>query len=238
MTITEAYIQTSQLDFSPVTLLSFVIAIVLSLILVVYCSRFYKVTGFFLFGTIAIGFTFISLSYILGFFNTFFGIENDILVWIRLVFLSYGFTFLGLSYYYKTKEKEITFHWMIRICGLSIIPVLLLILVLRYIPQGAVSEFYTFEGAFRIYNLIILGYICKSALQSSVKYGRMEFMYVPVAFAILWLGQYTWLLHSFDNNGGTFVLASVLKVIGLAFFIAMFYGINKTKNITKIDNKT
>ncbi len=231
------YLQISSpnaLDFVAIT--AYALSIILSLAIVVFSSRFYRISGFFTLGSISIGFTFILASFVLGLFNTF--VVNETLLWIRLVFLSYGFTFLALSYFYKMKEKEATFHWIVRVCGLSIVPVMLLSLVLNYVLPNEVSGYFTFEVVFRIYNLFILSYVCKSALQSSIKHGKMEFMYVPIAYAVFWLDQYTWLLHDLDKNYSTFFLGSVLKVIALAIFVIMFLSINKSKNVVSVKNET
>ena len=238
MDATNLYLQSSPNSSDFITAITYVMSIVLSLIIVAYSYRFYRISGFFILGSISIGFTFILASYLLGLFSAFPSVVNDNILWIRLVFLSYGFTFLALSYFYKMKEKEAVFHWIIRICGLSIIPVLLLILVLQYVLPNTLSGYFTFEAAFRIYNLIILGYVCKSALQSSIKHGKMEFMYVPIAYAVLWLDQYTWLLYNFNESYSAFFLGSVLKVISLSIFVTMLFGISKNKNVVKINNET
>lgn len=236
---TDIYLQTSSLnslDF--LTTITYAISIVLSLIIVVYSYRFFRISGFFILGSISIGFTFVLASYVLGLLHDSLTMENETVLWLQLVFLSYGFTFLALSYFYKMKEKEATFHWIVRVCGISIIPIMLFSLVLHYIPFNEQTGYFTFEAAFRIYNLFILAYVCKSALQSSIKHGKMEFMYVPISYAVLWLGQYTWLLHNFDEDYSTFFLGSVLKVIGLAIFVIMLLNINKSKNVVTLDNKT
>jgi hypothetical protein len=237
MNIDNLYLQTSSpntLDFVGIT--TYAISIILSLVIVVFSSRFYRISGFFTLGSISIGFTFILASFILGLFNT--PIGNDTLHWIKLVFLSYGFTFLALSYFYKIKESEATFHWIVRMCGLSIVPVMLLSLVLNYVLPNEVSGYFTFEVVFRIYNLFVLSYVCKSALQSSIKHGKMEFMYVPIAYAVFWLDQYTWILHNLDENYSTFFLGSVLKVVALTIFVIMFLNINKSKNVVSVNNET
>lgn len=223
---------------NPITFVSYVIAIALSWIVIFYSYRFYKVSGFFTLGSIAIGFIFILASYVLGLLNMSPALQSNNLLWLRLAILSYGFTFLALSYYHKIKESEGTFHWAIRNCALSIIPVSFLILLLHYILPATVPEYFTLEQIFRIYNLFMLGYICKSALQSSVKHGKMQFMYVPVAYAILWLGQYTWLLNAIDENYSTFFLGSILKIIGLAILVGMIHSIIKAKRAPDINNKT
>lgn len=233
------YLLLSNGDYSnPITFVSYVTAIALAWVVIFYSYRFYKVSGFFTLGSIAIGFTFILTSYVLGLLNLSPDLEGNTLLWVRLVILSYGFTFLALSYYHKIKESEGTFHWVIRNCALSIIPVSFLILLLQYILPATVPEYFTLEQMFRIYNLFMLGYICKSALQSSVKHGRMQFMYVPVAYAVLWLGQYTWLLNAIDENYSTFFLGSILKIIGLAILVGMIYNIIKGKRAPDINNKT
>ena len=48
--------------------------------------------------------------------------------------------------------------------------------------------------------MIILGYIFKATITNLVKAANLELLYIPAAFASLWLAQYSSLITYFDDT--------------------------------------
>jgi hypothetical protein len=71
--------------------------------------------------------------------------------------------------------------------------------------------------------MIILGYVFKSTVVSLVKGANIKLLYVPAAFALLWLGQYSMMINYFDNDSIPFIESIVARLAGLALFV---YAIN------------
>ena len=83
----------------------------------------------------------------------------------------------------------------------------------------------------RIFNMIILGYIFKSTIVSLVKAANIKLLYVPAAFASLWLEQYSLMIIYFDNNLAAFIGSLIARLVGLAVFIyAIHYA---TSGVTR-----
>ena len=79
----------------------------------------------------------------------------------------------------------------------------------------------------KIFDMIILGYVFKSTIVSLVKGGNIKLLYVPAAFALLWLGQYSLMINYFDNDSIPFIGSIVARLTGLALFVyAIHYAMS------------
>lgn len=211
-----------------------IVSIPLSFVIIYFSYKFYKITSFSTLQAFAIGFSFILVADAFVLYNLFTKTEyqNEIL-WMKTILLSYGFSFIAASYYYKSKSGT-SLHSINRIFSLAIIPVVLMIGVLSMLHVIDLLDYFTVEEYFRMYNLLILGYVVKHTLEYAVSSGRKQFLYLPIAFVILWLGQFTALIYSLDGGDTTFVLRVVLKTVGLAIFVAVIIQITRQKAKPKI----
>jgi len=83
-------------------------------------------------------------------------------------------------------------------------------------------SFYT-----KIFDMVILGYVFKSTIESLVKGANIKLLYVPAAFALLWLGQYSLMINYFDNGPIPFIGSIVARLAGLALFVyAIYYAMS------------
>ena len=83
-------------------------------------------------------------------------------------------------------------------------------------------SFYT-----KIFDMIILGYVFKSTIVSLVKGANIKLLYVPAAFGLLWLGQYSLMISYFDNDSIPFIGSIVARLAGLALFVyAIHYAMS------------
>ncbi len=61
-------------------------------------------------------------------------------------------------------------------------------------------------------------------------------MYIPAAYAVLWLGQYSALVYSLDGGVGAFIAQNIAKVVGLALFVGVLYQVSRgKKRIVKLE---
>ena len=109
----------------------------------------------------------------------------------------------------------ISIPFMVTISALFVQP------FLNYVELADLS-FYT-----KIFDMIILGYVFKSTIVSLVKGANVKLLYVPAAFALLWLGQYSLMINYFDNDSIPFVGSIVARLAGLALFVyAIHYAMS------------
>ncbi len=170
-----------QFDFSEPIIFSIeVIAAMLALIGAFYFYRFYKITrSIHLLGPI-IGFSFITFAEVLLAADVWLQFNPQIfnlLFWMRLLCLSYGFSFIAVSYFYKHREADKTM--MMKVAALSAVSLIIMMAIIVIVPPVLVLPPYNeVDEYFRVFNLFMLGYVFKSTLGSIVQQGRKEFMYM------------------------------------------------------------
>lgn len=229
-------------DFAdPFIFSSEVIAAILAFVVAFHFYRFYRLSGFVYLLGLVIGFSFITFAEMLLAVDVWLEFNPEIfnlLFWLRLLSLSYGFSFLAVSYYYKHREEDRT-PFMMRIGALSVIPIMIVIAAVVILPPAFNFPPYNqVDEYFRVFNLVMLGYVFKSTLSSIVEQGRKEFMYIPAAFAILWLGQYSALISNIDLNISAFIAQHIAKVIGLALFVGVMSQVIWGKRVPRTETET
>jgi len=228
-------------DFAdPFIFSSEVIAAILAFVVAFNFYRFYRLSGFVYLLGLVIGFSFITFAEVLLAVDVWLEFNPEIfnmLFWMRLLSLSYGFSFLAASYYYKRREDDKT-PWMMRIGALSVIPIMIMIALVVILPPAFDFPPYNqVDEYFRVFNLVILGYVFKSTLSSIVEQGKKEFMYIPAAYAILWLGQYSALISGLELNVGAVIAQHTAKVVGLALFVGVLSQVMRARKVAKTETE-
>ena len=212
---------------------AYVIASVLAFVVAFHFYRFYRLTGFVYLLGLTIGFFFIMFADIMLATDVWLEVNPEIfnlLFWLRLLSLSYGFSFLAVSYYYKHKEEDKTFA--IRVAALSAIPIMIVLVVVIVAPPALeLPPYNTVDEYFRVFNLIMLAYVFKSALSSIVEQGRKEFLYIPAAYAVLWLGQYSALIYNLEGPISAFIAAPIAKIVALSLFVVVMSQVIRGKRV-------
>jgi hypothetical protein len=90
----------------------------------------------------------------------------------------------------------------------------------------------------RIFDMIILGYIFKATIASLVKGANLKLLYVPAAFACLWLSQYSLLITYFDDSSIPFIGSLSARLAGLALFVYAMYNAMFTGRRREIEIET
>jgi hypothetical protein len=224
-------------DFvDPFTFSTEAIAAILALVVAFHFYRFYKVSGFVYLLGLAVGFLAIAFAEIMLAVGVWLEPNLEIynmLFWLRLLSLSYGFSFVAMSYHYKHRDEDRT-PWIMRVIAISVIPIVIVTtLVILTPPAFDFPAYNRLDEYFGVLNLVMLGYVFKSSLDSIVTQGRKEFIYIPAAFAILWLGQYSALIFDLDRNVSSFVAEHIAKILGLALFVGVLAQIRRGKKIAK-----
>jgi hypothetical protein len=83
----------------------------------------------------------------------------------------------------------------------------------------------------RIFNMVVLAYIFKSTIASLVRAANVKMLYVPAAFALLWLEQYSLVLAYFDNSTGALIGSVVARVTGLALFVYIMHSVTSRRKM-------
>ncbi|MEM3083646.1 MAG: hypothetical protein QXP61_01005, partial [Nitrososphaerales archaeon] len=136
-------------------------SVIATSIVAYYCFRFYRISDIGHFLGIPAGFTFLSASHAL--FATGFWIENtrlsNLLSWMWLTTLSYSFSLIAMSYYYRSAEfNERT--KLVRTMTYAAMPLLGLLLAIELISlEQKLIPFKIIDEYFIGFNLIALAYI-------------------------------------------------------------------------------
>lgn len=156
------------------------------------------------------------------------------LYWVQLVLQAEALALISVSYIYKNAGKEqdimapamlggnliINIRLMLTLVPISIVAIPLIVptSVLIAGPYFNYPMFADLNFYLRIFNMLILAYILKSTLVSLVKAGNFRLLYIPAAFALLWLEQYSLIITYFDNSTAAFVGSAMVRLAALGLF--------------------
>ncbi len=185
------------------------------------------------FGFILLFVSYLSLS-IHNFNLTFNSISNfsSILMWIRVVTQSAGFTLIALSYFVASRYQGTTKRSSLSILlGTTLLITGIFTFLFIFLGQLEWASIYSSPiRIFTIVNLVLLSYITlflfrrikvtRSPLKNSLS--------GPLAFLSLWIGQLTFLVYSIADLDTIFLIGSqVARIVGFAFLIQIFYSAKK-----------
>lgn len=211
-------------------------SIVLVLPLVYLFFKIYRLQRNVILLGLPLGFFFIAMSYIfLGLhllnspviINTF----SSSIMWLRVVTQTWGFTLIASSYFLAGRSQNGPKHRFLAIVAWSIIAVVCAFGLLMIINPAGISTVYNINGMFTSANIALLTYIIffiirKLELSNGSISGLIS---APVAFAFLWLGQFSFLIWKLDGNSGdaAIVGSQIAPIIGLLLFIRIYYMTSK-----------
>lgn len=218
------------------------ISVSLSLMISRYFFKSYTFSGFgYLLGLPA-GFAFLGASFIFEAASLIY--KTDPLLypsffWIQMTLQSEAFALIALSYYYKNSESSGS--------GMRVQPrdvlVTMLPLAMVVIPfivptlSLAVAPYFNYAGLadlsfyLRIFNMAVIAYVFKSTIASLVKAANLKMLYVPAAFALLLIEQYSLILAYFDNSVIAFIGSAAARIAGLALFAYIMHSVTSKRRI-------
>ncbi|MCW3998647.1 MAG: hypothetical protein NWE93_00220 [Candidatus Bathyarchaeota archaeon] len=182
-----------------------------------------------------LGFFFLSVSYLLLAVHLLYTVSiissfSSFLMWLRVVSQTIGFTLIAVSYFLSGKSKGTVKKYNLFTIPLwSMIGVILILAALAFIdPQGLYSV-YSLNQLFTITNLALLSYILFFTVRNMEMYPTNVACLIsaPVAFAFVWLGQFSFLIWKIDGGQASLIGSQIATLVGLALFIRVYYLTSK-----------
>lgn len=167
-----------------------------------------------------IGFGLLAFAYVALDINYVFPLTNA-WNWERLLLGSWGFAFLAATYFLRQgpAKRDDTGAMNIALATLSVVTLFSFALVLL-LPLTFLPSFLTTELAFRVVNIVLLGYVIYS-LSEALK-TQTELSSVVLGFTFLAIEQFSLLLNSLDRTfAWSVVFAELVRIVGL-LILAIF----------------
>jgi hypothetical protein len=210
-------------------------SVLLSLVISRYFFKSFRFSGFGYLLGLPVGFVFLGTSFVFEFGSLMYRSDPLLypaLFWIQLTLQSEAFALIALSYYYKNADGDqlgrkvkprdvlVTALPLVMVAIPFIVPTSALVSgpYFNY-PDLADLSFYM-----RIFNIAVLGYIFKSTIAALIKSANIKLLYVPAAFALLWLEQYSLVIAYFDNSATALVGSAVARIAGLTVFAYVMHS--------------
>jgi hypothetical protein len=239
----------------PFSLLITLASITLCSVIAFYFFRSYKFSGFRYLLGLPLGFAILGTSFVFEHLNIIY-YSNYLLYhlffWMQLSLQSEALALIALSYMLKNRVgrgkddyatgdldlSRVLFHHsmstkardlLISILPMIVISIPFMVTISALFVQPFLNDIELADLSFytKIFDMIILGYVFKSTIVSLVKGGNIKLLYVPAAFALLWLGQYSLMINYFDNDSIPFIGSIVARLAGLALFVyAIHYAMS------------
>lgn len=158
------------------------------------------------------------------------------LFWVQMVLQSEAFALIAISYYYKDSSPKPRFG--LRDAGMLLLPIAM-VAVPFILPTSeiAAKPYFNYAGLadfslyMRIFNMAVLGYIFKNSIFALVRAGNVRMLYVPAAFALLWLEQYSLVMTYFDNSAFAFAGSLIARIGGLALFAYAVHAVTSKRRL-------
>ena len=202
-------------------------------------------TGFVI---LAVSFVFGYLNAVHSYSHVNQSLEN-IFLWIQLALRSEGFAFIALSYMLKNRmgstsvngllpaTSRILFspqsysnaikikEMIIAILPMILISIPLMVTISALFVQPVLNDTEVKDMSIytTIFNIMVLGYIFIKSLKALVRSANINLLYIPAAFALLWLEQYSLIINYFDNNQFAFMGSIIARLVGLSLFVFAIY---------------
>jgi hypothetical protein len=186
---------------------------------------------------------------------------ENLFFWIQLSLQSEGFAFIALSYMLKNRAGSISstanngvlpdtykvffspHNWIyssikIREIIVGVLPMILISIPLMVTISALFVQPILNETELKdmslyttLFDIVVLGYIFVKCLKPLVKTANIKLLYIPAAFALLWLEQYSLIIHYFDNNQFAFIGSIIVRLAGLGLFVyAIRYVISSVRS--------
>ncbi len=210
------------------------------------------------FAILAASFVFEHLNVVYSYSYANESLEN-LFFWIQLALQSEGFAFIALSYMLKNRDgststingllptaSKILFsphNWIhssikIREIIASVLPMILISIPLMVTISALFVQPILNETEIKdmslyttLFDIVVLGYIFVKCIKPLVKAANIKLLYIPAAFALLWLEQYSLIINYFDNNQFAFIGSIIIRLAGLGLFVyAIRYAVSSVRN--------
>lgn len=215
-------------------------SVILAITISRYFFRSYKFSGFgYLLGVPA-GFVFLAASFV--FEQASFAFSSDPVLhpaffWLQLALQSEAIALIALSYVFRDAGEQKP-RFGIKDAGMILLPLAMVAVPFLLSTSEIAGKAYfnyprlaDFSLYMRAFNMAVLGYIFVNAVSSLARAGMVKMLYVPAAFALLWLEQYSLVMTYFDNSAFAFAGSLVARVGGLALFAYVMHAATSKRRI-------
>jgi hypothetical protein len=218
------------------------VSVTLSLMISRYFFKSYRFSGFGYLLGFPVGFAFLGASFVFEISSIMFRADPLLypaFFWIQMSLQSEAFALIALSYYYKNSDSGQSGRAVKpRDMLVTMLP-LAIVAIPFIVPTSALASSPYFNYAhladlsfyMRIFNMVVLAYIFKNTIASLVRAANVKMLYVPAAFALLWLEQYSLVLAYFDNSTGAFIGSALARIAGLALFVYIMHSVTSKRRI-------
>lgn len=216
------------------------ISVVASLLISRYFFKSYSFSGFGYLLGLPVGFAFLGASFLFEMASVLY-ISNPVLhpafFWIQMSLQSEALALIALSYYYKNSSGN-PGQFMGRNILLIALP-LVMVTIPFVVPTAALvaEPYFNYAGLadlsfyMRIFNVAVIAYIFRTTIVSLVRAANIKLLYVPAAFALLWLEQYSLIIAYFDNSVMAFVGSAAARLAGLALFAYIMHSVTSRRKM-------
>ena len=216
----------------------------LSLVVSWYFFRSYRFSGFGYLLGLPVGFVLLALSFASQHLSL--NYQNDLVLhpaffWVQIVSQSEGFALIAISYQFKNFEPARNGHYISRLptqsayhrghsesrnVMMSILPTVMIAL-----PFALPTSIFVLDPYFNysriadmgfcmiLFDMAVIAYIFKSTIVSLIKAGNVKLLYIPAAYALFFLEQYSLTITYFDNSVIAFIGSLVARILALALFV-------------------
>jgi hypothetical protein len=231
----------------------------------IYFFRSYRFSGLRYLLGLPIGFAVLGISFVFDQLSLIYQTHNvlyHLFFWIQLALQSEAFALIALSYMLKNRigtrikgsitsrdPSSLLVHNNVSTKAkdrfISILPVVAILIPITVTMSALLVrpflnyvELADLSFVMRIFDVIILGYIFKATIANLVKAANLKLLYIPAAFASLWLAQYSLLITYFDDSSIAFIGSVSARVAGLALFVyAMYNAMTGTRRQIEIETR-
>ena len=251
--------------FQTISLLITIPSLLFSFIISWHFFRSYRFSGFGYLLGLPVGFVFLALSFLFEHLNLIYSNDDSlypVLFWIQLALQSEALALIALSYRFKNRSTDSDYVYHINFLASkqissgrtftkakelvsSTLPMIMIAIPFTVPISELVSDpDFNYSGLadlsffMRTYNMTILCYIFINSVVSLVKAANIKLLYIPGAFALLWLEQYSLMITYFDNSIIAFVGSIMVRLAGLTLFIYMVYSITCRQTRRRMEIET
>ncbi len=216
------------------------VSVLLSVLISRYFFKSYTFSGFGYLLGLPVGFAFLGASFFLELASVLYVADpvlHPAFFWIQMSLQSEALALIALSYYYKgsTPATDVRVGRSVLVLTLP----LLMVAIPFIVPTSVLiaQPYFNYAGLadlsfyMRLFNLAVIGYIFKSTIFSLVRAANIRLLYVPAAFALLWLEQYSLVIAYFDNSVVAFIGSTLARIAGLALFAYVMHSVTSRRKL-------
>jgi hypothetical protein len=158
---------------------------------------------------------------------------SESFLWLRIATQGFGYVFVAFTYYFSSKDEKTSKNLLLVITFASTVSVsLILVGATLSAPFMGISTVDIVDETLGAINLVFVGYIVyhlSKRLKSLLKEEISGVMWAPLAFTLLWLSQYSFLIWAIDGSLTAFAFAHVARLVSLILFIHVYYMPGRTQ---------